>query len=71
MTADYRTTLGDRIRRARSRLAMTQLDLAVEIDAEAASVSAWERNQYAPSIPSLVKLADALDVSTDWICGRT
>lgn len=49
---------------------MTQAELGLRAGLGAASVSHFETGQRAPSLESLVKLADALEVSTDVLLGR-
>ena len=49
---------------------LTQSELGDRAGMGAASVSHFETGQRAPSLESLVKLADALDVSVDTLLGR-
>ncbi len=49
---------------------LTQAELGKRAGIAAASISHFETGQRAPSLESLVKLADALDVSVDVILGR-
>ena len=49
---------------------LTQAELAQRADMAAASVSHFETGQRLPSLDSLVRLADALEVSTDTLLGR-
>jgi transcriptional regulator with XRE-family HTH domain len=50
---------------------LTQNELGERAGIAAASVSHFETGQRVPSIESLVRLADALEISTDAILGRT
>ena len=49
---------------------LTQSELGNRAGMGAASVSHFETGQRAPSLESLVKLADALEVSVDTLLGR-
>lgn len=64
------TALSLKIKELRELRKMTQSELGIRAGMGAASVSHFETGQRAPSLESLVKLADALDVSTDVLLGR-
>jgi len=49
---------------------MTQSELGAKAGMGAASISHFETGQRGPAIESLVKVADALDVSVDTLLGR-
>jgi transcriptional regulator with XRE-family HTH domain len=49
---------------------LTQSELGSRAGIAAASISHFETGQRAPSLDSLVKLADALQVSVDALLGR-
>jgi transcriptional regulator with XRE-family HTH domain len=49
---------------------LTQAELGNRAAMGAASISHFETGQRTPSLDSLVKLADALDVSVDTLLGR-
>jgi transcriptional regulator with XRE-family HTH domain len=49
---------------------LTQGELGTKAGMAAASVSHFETGQRVPSLDSLVKLADALEVSVDSLLGR-
>lgn len=62
---------GRRVREAREALGLTQLELARKIGQNnTASLSYIERARRAVSGLVLVRLADALDTSVDWLLGR-
>lgn len=50
---------------------LTQGQLGLRAGIAAASVSHFETGQRTPSLESLVKLADALEISTDALLGRS
>lgn len=59
-----------RVRLARDRLNLTQEQLGKRASMPAAMISHYECSQV-PSPENLVRLADALEVTTDWLLGRT
>jgi transcriptional regulator with XRE-family HTH domain len=63
--------LAGNLRRLREARNLTQAELGKRADMAAASVSHFETGQRAPSLESLVKLADALEVSVDTLLGRS
>jgi transcriptional regulator with XRE-family HTH domain len=63
--------LSERIKSARNKAKLTQEDLAIRLKLKNPSaVGQWETARTAPSTERLVPLADALDVSVDWLLGR-
>jgi transcriptional regulator with XRE-family HTH domain len=60
----------DRLRRVREARRMNQLDLATKTGLQPAAVSHFETGQRSPSFENLRKLADALNVSIDYLLGR-
>lgn len=65
------TTRGDRIRALRDRRGWTLFDLAVKSGfRNPANLSRVECGYKEVSVPTLVRLADALGCSTDYLTGR-
>jgi transcriptional regulator with XRE-family HTH domain len=60
----------NQLRALREMRGLTQHDLGARAGIAAASISHFETGQRAPSLDSLVKLADALQVSVDALLGR-
>ena len=61
----------DRLRAARENLRqMTQVDLARAIDLPPSSIAHFESGARKPSFDNLRKLANALNVTTDYLVGR-
>jgi len=58
--------IGDRIRQRRHELGLTQEDLADEINTTGAQICRWESG-VRPAHEMLVRLADSLGVTTDWL----
>jgi transcriptional regulator with XRE-family HTH domain len=61
---------GRNLKKTREIRGLTQAELGHRAGMAGAAVSHFETGQRAPSLDSLVKLADALDVSTDQLLGR-
>ena len=63
--------IGSAARTARTRLGLSQVDAAERAGISAEFYARIERGGTLPSAPTLVALADALEVSTDVLVGRT
>ena len=63
--------LSQTLKNLRELRGLTQAELGTRAGMAAASVSHFETGQRQPSLDSLVKLADALEVSIDTLLGRT
>ena len=61
--------LHEQIRRLRTARGITQVELAHRLGVSKQSVSNWENDNIQPSIEMLVKLAQTLAVSTDYLLG--
>lgn len=59
--------LGERIRELRTELKWSQGELASRINADAAQISRYEHAKMTPSADILVRIAEALDVSCDYL----
>lgn len=62
---------GERINEARKAREWSILELAVRADVSSNCISRYELGLGGPTLHSAIKLADALDVSLDWLAGRT
>ncbi len=62
--------LAQRLRYARKARGLTQEDLAEKVQTTKGTISNYENNHSSPPNEMLSMLADALDVSTDWLLGR-
>ena len=60
-----------RLRATRERRNLKQSELAERAELQAAAVSHFETGRRAPSFENLRRLADALNVTTDYLIGRT
>jgi transcriptional regulator with XRE-family HTH domain len=60
-------TLGERIKRLRMERGWSQTQLALKLDVHPKQVSGWERGAHTPSTDVLVKIAEVLGVSLDYL----
>lgn len=71
-SAEFRDLLAWRIEEAMDRHPeLTHREWAFLWDCGVATVSRIRTGRCVPSIERLCLIADALDVSLDWLCGRT
>lgn len=59
--------IGKKIRELRKERELTQGELARMIDSDTRQISMYESKKYSPSAEVVVKLANALGVSTDYL----
>lgn len=64
-------TFGEKISILRKQLKLSQDDLAKKIGTSAPIVGRYERGEIKPSIDVASKIADALNVSMDYLLGKT
>lgn len=62
---------GHRLRQKRQELHLTQRTLAKQVYTSDRAISTYERGKGSPSLDMLNLLADELQVSVDWLLGRT
>ena len=60
-------SLGERIRKRRQGLELTQQQLAETLNLTSQHISAIEQDKRAPSLTSLARLAEELGVTTDYL----
>lgn len=70
MSTATSATIAQRLREFREQRRFTQTELGARAGIAAASVSHFETGQRLPALESLMKLADALEVSVDALLGR-
>lgn len=61
--------LNQNIKRLRTALNISQVELAQKLGVSKQSVSNWENDNIQPSVDMLVKIAKCLNVSTDYLLG--
>lgn len=62
---------GERISELRTKMKLTQEELAKRIGITRAALSHYEKNRREPDYETLQKLADFFDVNVDYLLGRT
>ncbi|GEB35634.1 MULTISPECIES: helix-turn-helix domain-containing protein [Brevibacillus] len=63
--------LSQRLRTARKAKGLTQEELAERVSTTKGTISNYENNHSTPPNDMLMQLADILEVTTDWLLGRT
>lgn len=64
-------TLGSRIKELRQSLSLSQVELAQQLHCTQAALSQYESGSREPGLQELVKIATALQTSTDYLLGLT
>ena len=62
--------LGENIYRFRTKMNMSQGDLANALDVSRQSVSKWENNSAVPELDKLIKMSEIFSVTIDELVGR-
>ena len=60
----------ERLKELRLEKDLSQKEVADLVHVNRVTYTKWERGKREPSFENLVKLADLLDVSLDWLFGR-
>lgn len=63
--------IGERISELRKDKGFKQKDIASKLNVAISTISNYETNCHEPDLTNLCKLADMLDVTTDYLLGRT
>jgi transcriptional regulator with XRE-family HTH domain len=61
----------ERLRLHRTRRGWNQSDLGKRVGVSQATISEWELSKAAPTVPDLLSLCALLDVSADYLVGRS
>ncbi len=64
-------SFGKRLQEARKEKGLSQEDVAKHLGTKSPVIGRYERNEMKPSIETAGKLADLLEVSLDYLIGRT
>ena len=62
--------IGKRIAELRKAKKMSQSDLAKAVSASRDIIGKYERGEHSPSVEMAIKLAEALEVSVDYMLGK-
>lgn len=60
----------NRIKELRQKRNITQIRLSTEIEVSQETISAYENGKAEPRLDNLIKIADFLNTSTDYLLGR-
>lgn len=71
MSDDVRNIFSRRLKIAMSENSMSHRDLANAAGLLASGISHFASGRRMPTAANIVRLADALEVSTDWLLGRS
>jgi transcriptional regulator with XRE-family HTH domain len=63
--------LGERLKQLRHERSWSQADLAAKVSADPGQISRYENGHMTPSAEAVVKLAEVLDVSCDYLLVET
>lgn len=63
--------LGERLKQIRTERGLRQEDIGQALRVGKSAVSQWESGIHEPSIATIHKIADLLNVTTDYLLGRT
>jgi transcriptional regulator with XRE-family HTH domain len=64
-------TFGERLKQLREEHNLTQKALADKLQIVKSTINKYEKNTRKPEFEILVKMADILDTTTDYLLGRT
>jgi len=64
-------TLGEQITQLRKKKGLSQADLGKAIGTSGDIIGRYERDEVKPSIEVVIKMADTLEVSLDYLVGKT
>lgn len=63
--------LGERLKQLRQERGWSQAELAAKVGADAGQISRYENGRMTPSAEAVVKIAEVLDVTTDYLLVET
>lgn len=66
---DWKKVFRERLTRARTERKLTKTALGRRVGVTHVSIFEFESGRKVPSVDTLIALAQALDVSLDWLCG--
>ena len=64
------TTFAKRMKQKRNEKQISLRELASKTGMSATTISSYERGTKSPSLNNIINIANYLDVSIDWLCGR-
>lgn len=66
---ELKTTFGNRLKLRRTNCGLLQKELAEKVGITNRNISSYEKNDREPAYDTLIKIAKALDCSTDYLLG--
>lgn len=60
----------ERLKELRLKKGLTQTELGEKVGVKQNTFTNWENGKREPNFENLIKLADLLEVSLDWLFGR-
>lgn len=60
----------EKLKMLRKKKGLTQKDIADLVHVNRVTYTNWEKGNREPNFENLIKLADLLEVSLDWLFGR-
>ena len=67
----YMKIFGERLKEIRTEKHLKQSDIASLLNVSGNTVHAWETDKQEPSMSTLLKLSEILEVSVDYLLGKT
>ena len=67
MMENNRYDFGHRLRTARKNKGLSGYKLAMMLDVDSPNVTHWENGRSYPRVHTLIRLAEMLEVSIDWL----
>ena len=64
------TIFTERLKELRLKKGLTHTELGEKVGVKQNTSTNWEKGKREPSFENLIKLADLLEVSLDWLFGR-
>lgn len=64
-------SFGERLKKVRIDRGLRQEDIGAIVHVGKSTVSQWENNIHVPDIETIVKIANYLNVTSDYLLGRT
>ncbi len=63
-------SLGERIRKAREDLGVSQQQMADALGVDRKTIGTWEKGQHTPRYRDLMLISSVSDVSLEWLAGE-
>ena len=64
-------SIAERLKELRCQKTLTQKELAIMTEVGERTIQRFENSESEPTLSNIIKLADALEVSIDYLVGRT